>query len=103
MRLSPWFVAIFAMLMPALALAQETSGTIAGVVRDPSNAMLAQAIAMSRGIAHSPRYPRSQPGRQPRARTLSAKTAASKPRSSATSVRNECSSYSRRAARSPRG
>ena len=43
MRLSPWFVAIFAMLMPALALAQETSGTIAGVVRDPSNAMLAQA------------------------------------------------------------
>jgi len=36
-------VATFAMLLPALALAQETSGTIAGVVRDPSQAMLAQA------------------------------------------------------------
>jgi hypothetical protein len=49
---------------------------------------------ISRGIVHSPRHPTSRPGRQPRARTLSAKTAASKPSSSATSVRNECSSCS---------
>src|SRR2546425_5491480 len=43
MRIPLSFVATFAMLLPALALAQETSGTIAGVVRDPSQAMLAQA------------------------------------------------------------
>ena len=43
MRIPPYFVATFAALLPELALAQETSGTIAGVVRDPSQAMLAQA------------------------------------------------------------
>ncbi len=43
MRIPPYFVATFAALLPALALAQETSGTIAGVVRDPSQAVLAQA------------------------------------------------------------
>src|SRR5437879_1241065 len=43
MRIPPYFVATFAALLPVLALAQETSGTIAGVVRDPSQAVLAQA------------------------------------------------------------
>src|SRR5262249_46654576 len=43
MRLSPWLLPVFCILLPTLSLPQETTGTIAGVVRDPSNAVLAQA------------------------------------------------------------